>query len=224
MIFGSPDSCSSGDRSKRLGCKNLPQTIFLHRVTGNHAFPGCPWMWLLDSAALIRGRTARMERTSRWWIDGIGHFARHRLAFTARQTEVRDRIQQHPRVWMLRLAEEYALGCHLTKAAKIHDPDMIGDVVDNGKVVADEQIGQAEPTLELFDQVENLRLDRNVKCRGWLVANEKIRVAGDRSRDRNTLTLATAELVGIFLAVARGETHLQEQLCDAVAKRCTALR
>jgi hypothetical protein len=161
-------------------------------------------MGLLDSAAFIHDWTAWMERTSRWWIDGIGHFTHHRLVFTARQTEVWDRIQQHPCVWMLRLAEEDALGCHLTKAAKIHDPDMIGNVMDDGKVVAYEQIGQAEPTLEFFDQVENLGLDRNIKCGGWLVANEKIGVARDRSSDRNTLTLATAELVGIFFTIARG--------------------
>jgi len=179
---------------------------------------------MLDSAAFIHDRTAWMVRTSRWWIDGVGHFTLHRLAFTVRQPEVWDRIQQHSRVWMLRLAEEDALGCHLAKAAKIHDPDMIGNVMDDGKVMAYEQIGQAEPTLQFFDQVENLGLDRNIKCGGWLVANEKIGVARDRSRDRNTLTLTTAELVGIFFTIARGETDLQKQLGDTFAKHRTALR
>jgi hypothetical protein len=177
-------------------------------------------MGLLDSAAIIHGRTAWMERTSRWWIDGVGHFTRHLLAFVARQTEVWYRIQQHPCVWMLRLAEEDALGCHLTKAAKIHDADMIGNVMDDGKVVAYEQIGQSEPPLKLFDQVENLRLDRHIKGGGWLVANKKSRVAGDRSGDRNALTLAAAEFVGIFFTVARGETDLAEQFVDTLANRC----
>ena len=81
------------------------------------------------------------------------------------------------------MAEEVTLGSHLTKTAEIHDADMIGNVMDNGKVVADEQIGQSEPPLKLFDQVENLRLNRHIKGGGWLVANKKSGVAGDRSGD-----------------------------------------
>jgi hypothetical protein len=71
-------------------------------------------------------------------MEGIGYLARHRLALDARHAQVRDRVEEETRVGMLRLAEESALGGHLTEPAEIHDPDLVRDVVDDGQVMADE--------------------------------------------------------------------------------------
>ena len=92
-------------------------------------------------------------------FDGVWHFTCHNLAFAVRQTEIWNRIEQHPSVRMLWLAEENMLGSYFTETAKIHDADIVGNVMDNGKIVADEKIGQSKLSLKFFNQVENLRLD-----------------------------------------------------------------
>ena len=44
------------------------------------------------------------------------------------------------------------------------DRDAVGDVADDREVVSDEKIGNAEPFLEVAEQVQDLRLDRDVEC------------------------------------------------------------
>ena len=42
--------------------------------------------------------------------------------------------------------------------------------------MGDEEIGQAELRLQIRQQVEHLRLDRDVERRNWLVADDEIRL------------------------------------------------
>ena len=42
--------------------------------------------------------------------------------------------------------------------AEIHHRNTVGEMLDDGKIVADEEVGQAELALVLQQQVENLRL------------------------------------------------------------------
>ncbi len=43
--------------------------------------------------------------------------------------------------------------------AKVHDHDIIGNMLDHGKVMADKQIGQVELLLQVGKQVQYLGLD-----------------------------------------------------------------
>ena len=54
----------------------------------------------------------------------------------------------------------------------------------------DEKVGQVEFLLQVLEQVDDLRLNRNVECRDRLVANDELGVQRERSRDPNALTLA----------------------------------
>ena len=65
----------------------------------------------------------------------------------------------------------------------------------DGQVVRDEQVREAELLLQLLQQVDDLRLNRNVQCRHRLVRNDEIRLGGDRSGDSYPLPLAPGELV-----------------------------
>ena len=61
----------------------------------------------------------------------------------------------------------------------------VGDVLDDADVVRDEQVGQAELALQLAQQVQDLRLHRDVERRGRLVADDQLRLrppARGRSR------------------------------------------
>ena len=58
--------------------------------------------------------------------------------------------------------------------------------------------------LQLSQQVEDLRLHRDVERRGRLVADDQLRLHRQRARDGDALALAAGELVRIALAAHRG--------------------
>ena len=51
----------------------------------------------------------------------------------------------------------------LDDPAEVHDRDPVGDVADDGQVVRDEEVGKVEVLLEALEQVDDLRLDRDVE-------------------------------------------------------------
>ena len=51
----------------------------------------------------------------------------------------------------------------LDDLAQVHDCDAVGHVADDREVVRDEEVGEAEITLERLEQVDHLRADRDVQ-------------------------------------------------------------
>src|SRR5205814_8491674 len=83
--------------------------------------------------------------------------------------------------------------------AQVHDRDPVRDVLDDGQVVGDEQVGQLELRLQVFQQVDDLGLDGDVEGGDRLVADDERRLHGECPRDANPLPLAAGELVGIAI-------------------------
>src|SRR3546814_10439079 len=81
--------------------------------------------------------------------DRARHLARHRRARAAGHLEIGNGIQQHAGIGMPRAAEQGARLAPLDEAAKIHDADEVGDVIDYGEIVADEKVRSEEHTSEL---------------------------------------------------------------------------
>ena len=69
----------------------------------------------------------------------------------------------------------------------------------DAEIVRDEDVGQAEPLLQILQQVDDLRLDRDVERRYRLVADDQLGLDGERAADRDPLRLAAAQLVRIAL-------------------------
>ena len=101
---------------------------------------------------------------------------------------------------------------HLHQPSQVHHAHLVRHVANHRQVVADEQIGQALAALQVFHDVEDLRLNRDVQSRRGLVANQELGLRRQRARNRDALALATAELVRELLAIGGGQTHLQQQL------------
>ena len=116
-----------------------------------------------------------------------------------RRGDPRDRGQQRPRVCRLRIAEHGGCAAGLLDAAFLHHDEVVGDVLDDADVVRDEQIRDAELALQLEQQVQDLRLHRDVECRGRLIADDELGLDRERARDRDALALAARELVRIAL-------------------------
>src|SRR5439155_804007 len=82
----------------------------------------------------------------------------------------------------------------------------------DAQVVGDEDVGEPEVLLQVFEQVEDLRLHGHVERRDRLVADDQLRVDGEGARDTDSLALAAGELVREPVVVLRVETDDLEQL------------
>src|SRR6266702_213465 len=82
--------------------------------------------------------------------------------------------------------------------------------------MGDEEIAEAEPLLEVEQQVDDLRLHRHVERRYRFVADDEFRPQRQRARDTDALALAARELVGETVTTrTRQADHLQ-QFTDAI--------
>src|SRR5262245_12603463 len=108
--------------------------------------------------------------------------------------------------------------------AGVHDGDFVGAFRDDAEIVGDEQHGHAEPSLELADQLEDLRLDRHVERRGRLIRDQELGRAGERHGNHDALTLADGELVRIipdaFLRI--GDLDQPQHLDRTIARLAAA--
>ena len=129
----------------------------------------------------------------------------------------RNRGQERLRVVVLRIRVDLLRRADLDELALVHHGDPVAHRADDGEVVRDEEVREAEVPLEVLEQVEDLRLDRDVERRDRLVADDQLRAQGERARDADSLALAARELVRIAVREARVEADDVEQLADADA-------
>ena len=85
------------------------------------------------------------------------------------------------------------------------------------QVVGDEDEGDAELALELVEQRDHLRLDRDVEGGDRLVGDDELGLERQRAGDGDALALAAGELVRVALRVLGREADLGEELGDALA-------
>ena len=71
----------------------------------------------------------------------------------------------------------------------------------------DKKISQVLLLLEILQQVDDLRLDRNIKRRNRLVADDKFRAHRKTARNTDSLALAAGELVRITVQEVRARPH-----------------
>ena len=106
-----------------------------------------------------------------------------------------DRGHQRLGVRVPRVAEQ-RLGRRLsTMRPRYITAHPVADVLHHGEVVGDEQDRDAQLPLQLGEQVEDLRLHRDVEGRDGLVGDDQLGVEGERGRDAHPLALAARQLV-----------------------------
>ena len=98
------------------------------------------------------------------------------------------------RVGMARVLEERPRVGDLDDLAEVHHGDAVAHVAHDREVVRDEDVGEAELALQIGEQVEDLRLDRDVERRDRLVADDELRPQREGARDADALSLAAGEL------------------------------
>ena len=95
--------------------------------------------------------------------------------------------------------EDVVRGSSLADTAAVHDNDLVAHGRDDAKVVRNKNDRHAELFLQIFHQLEDLRLNCNVERSCRFVRDQDIRLAGKRHRDHDTLPHAAGELERILL-------------------------
>src|SRR5437763_17186384 len=96
---------------------------------------------------------------------------------------------------MLRIPVQRLAGGRLDDLSEVHDGDPIAQVFHDGEVVGDEQIREIELLLQVLEQVQNLRLNRDIERRDWLVGDDETGAKRERARDSDSLPLTAREFV-----------------------------
>ena len=97
-------------------------------------------------------------------------------------------------VRVVRAVEDDVRRAELLQPAEVEDGDAVRDVAHDAEVVGDEEVRDPLLRLELDEEVEDRGLHRHVERGGRLVADDELRVAGERARDRDPLLEAAGEL------------------------------
>ena len=113
---------------------------------------------------------------------------------------------------MQRVVEQLVAIGELDDAAEIHHGDALAEMPHHRQIVRDEQIGEAEALAQILEQIDDLRLDRDVERGHRLVADDEFRIERERARDPDALALAARHLVRIAIGEIRIEAADREQL------------
>src|SRR5262249_15518303 len=133
--------------------------------------------------------------------------------------EPRHLRKQGLRIGVIGLAKELLGGRALDDAAEVHDQDPFSDVLDHAEVVADEEIGETELLPQRHEQVDDLRLDRDVERRHRLVADHELRANRERAGDAETLALPAGELMWIAPLVTGIEADPAQEIVEERIER-----
>src|SRR3954471_9863583 len=156
-------------------------------VTGDRMpLPSVDQRWLLFGADGLSLPAARPEPTPRRRIYRRGNVTRQHDAFALSLTSrIRNghRRQQGLSIGMSRSAVDVVPRADLDDLAQVHDRHPVGDVTHDGEVVSDEEVGEIQLLLQVLEQVDDTRLDRDVEGGHRLVEHEEVGVerqgAGD---------------------------------------------
>src|SRR3954453_23824128 len=123
------------------------------------------------------------------------------------------------RVLDLRVLVDRVRVALLADLPEVHHGDPIAHSPDDSEIVSDEQVRKPELLLQVLEQVEDLRLDRDVERRDGLVTHDQLRVQGECARDADALALPAGELVRVAIDEVGAEPDRVEQPLRGLAPR-----
>ena len=118
---------------------------------------------------------------------------------------------------MERPAEQHLAGTGFHDAPPVHDRHPRAEKSDHREVVGDEEVRKVVLALELAQEIQHLRLDRDVEGRDGLVEDDEARLGRERAGDRDALALPTGHLGWTATQELGAEPDELEQLDDALA-------
>lgn len=132
-------------------------------------------------------------------LRDIGGEARDGVKFHALGLERGDRALQGARVGMARRMKESARVGGFDDATGIHNLDAVAETGDNPEIMRDEHNRHAQFPLHFFDQLENLRLHRDIEGGGRFVGDKNLGFGDERHGDHYALSHAAGEFVRVIM-------------------------
>ena len=119
---------------------------------------------------------------------------------------------------MPRTTKDRLGGAELDQLADVHHGDPIADVLDHRKIVGHEEQGQAQTLLELEEEIQHLRLHRDVQRGHRLVGHHEPGLGCQGPRDADPLALAARKRVRKAVHVLGAQTGQLEQRGHALER------
>ena len=107
------------------------------------------------------------------------------------------RGEERSRIGMAGIGEHARGLPSLDDLSLAHDDHVVGDPPDDVEIMGDEQHRHAELGLQVFQELEDLRLHGDVERGRRLIGDQKIGTIGERHGDHHPLALSARELVRI---------------------------
>src|SRR5205814_8671504 len=122
--------------------------------------------------------------------------------------------------------ESAAVG-YLNDRSLVHTHDLVGDVLHYREIRRDEDTRKMNFTLQVLQQVQPLRLHRDIERRHGLVADQDVRLERQAARNRDALPLSAGKLVRIFVERYLGQTdllqHFEREVRALLSRRAHAM-
>ena len=80
-------------------------------------------------------------------------------------------------------------------------------MTDHREVMSDKEISEIKLCLEIFEEVDNLGLNRDIERRDGLIAYNKTGSDGEGAGNPESLALTSAELMGIAVCHGLVQAH-----------------
>ena len=136
----------------------------------------------------------------------------------------RDRVEQRLGVGMVRRVEDLRHRSRLDDPSGIHHRELVAHLGDDAEIVGDEDQREAVLALQVAQQVEVLRLDRQVEAGGRLVGDQQARLAGYADGADDALAHAARHLVRVLRhpRLRRRDAHGLQQAPSPGSRRLRA--
>jgi len=160
--------------------------------------------------------TTRVEGTAAGNVKPVRDFTNNVESPGWRAPWGRGRSDQSGGVWVPGLTADGFSAANLDEFAQVHDTNPITHMLDSSQVVADQEIGDPEFSLQIFQEIENLRTDGDIERGHRLVEDYQGWLQRQSPRDADTLTLTTAKLMWEALGTVCREPYGAEHLLQAL--------
>ena len=112
----------------------------------------------------------------------------------------------------------------LAHHAVAHHHDVVGELADEAKIVADEEHAHAVALAQASDEFEHLSLDGHIERGRRLIGDEQLGLVGDGDGDHHALLLPARELVRIRAqpCARLGDADLVQELGSALERLANA--
>ena len=96
------------------------------------------------------------------------------------------------------------------------DRNPVGHMFHYSEVMRNKEIAQTKPVSESIEQVENLRLNRDIKCRDRLIGDDETRFGCDSPGNAHSLPLSSTQPPRSLIRQTGIEANLLNQLSRSV--------